>query len=262
MIKVEKGFKNDKLGLELDVYVMDNSGKAWFKAKDLSDFFGYNQAKDMLRISNFLDDHTSRHNVPRSNGSLYEMTFIDEFLVFEICCKINKSDEVRFDRAQQFQKWVFGEVLPGLRRNGAFVDVKLGETTDDSIEKCTNATLDAHYGITREIERLELALAYEREENSVAKTEIDNLNARNDYLEDENDRLTINVSRLKKIVKHFLDKDKKEFIERNDIKSVPTDTIKYNKFLQDLSSRLVRRDSIYKDIRVPDYYEREEEFYV
>lgn len=261
MIKIEKGFKNDTLRLELDVYVMDDSGKAWFKAKDLSDFFGYSQAKDMLRVSNFLDDHISRHNVPRSNGSMYEMTFIDEFLVFEVCCKINRTDEARFDRAQQFQKWVFGEVLPGLRRNGAFVDAKPGESTEDSIDKCTNAILDAHYNTSRETERLELSLAYEREENSIAKIEIDNLNARNDYLEHEYDRLTTNISRLKKIVKYFLDRDKRDFIERNDIKSIPTDNIKYNKFLLDLSSRLVHRDPIYKEVRVPDYYDKEEDFY-
>ena len=97
--------------------------------------------------------------------------------------------------------------------------------------------------------------------NVNTKTEIDNLNARNDYLETEHDRLTSDNSRLKKIVKFFLDKDKSDFINRNDIKNIPTESNKYKKFLLDVTSRLTRRNPIYKDVRVLDYYDNEEDFY-
>lgn len=251
MVKYEKGFKNDKLGLELDIYFIDEDCKTWFRAKDVSDFFGYNQAKDMLRISNFMNDHTCRHNVPRSNGSMYEMVFIDEFLLFEVCCKINRSDAQRFEKAEEFQKWVFGEVLPLIRKNGSYVDV----TKDDTPE-----TIDAKLAAGAEEARRRYE-QYQDEELESASSELANLNARNNYLEDENSRLYDHVSRLKKIVKYFLDRDKKDFIIRNDIREVPTDTIKYKKFLQDITNRLVSREPIYKDIRVPDYYDKEEDFY-
>lgn len=137
MIKIKNGFMSDRLGLILDVY--EHEGKEWFLAKDISDFFGYTQAKDMIRISSFPEYHTCRHNVPRSNGSEYEMIFIDEFLLYEICSKISRADMDRFEKAKGFQEWVFGEVLPKLRKNGAVVDVYPEDTEDDILIKLQNA---------------------------------------------------------------------------------------------------------------------------
>lgn len=249
MVKYEKGFKNDKLGLELDIYYVDGVNE-WFLAKDVSDFLGYSKAGDMTRLISF-EENLASHNMRIGNTNT-NVTMINEFGLNEILCKITKSDIKRWNKARVFQRWVFGEVLPLIRKNGAYVNV----TKDDTPE-----TIDAKIEAGAEEARRRYE-QYQDEELASASSEIENLTARNDYLEDENDKLSINVSRLKKIVKYFLDRDKRDFIERNDIKSIPTDSVKYNKFLQDLSSRLVRRDPIYKDIRIPDYYEREEEFYV
>lgn len=249
MVKYEKGFKNDKLGLELDIYYVDGVNE-WFLAKDVSDFLGYSKAGDMTRLISF-EENLASHNMRIGNTNT-NVTMINEFGLNEILCKITKSDIKRWNKARVFQRWVFGEVLPLIRKNGAYVNV----TKDDTPE-----TIDAKIEAGAEEARRRYE-QYQDEELASASSEIENLTARNDYLEDENDRLSINVSRLKKIVKYFLDRDKRDFIERNDIKSIPADSVKYNKFLQDLSSRLVRRDPIYKDIRIPDYYEREDEFYV
>lgn len=37
MVKIEKGFKNERLGLELDIY--EDNGKEWFKANAIAEFF-------------------------------------------------------------------------------------------------------------------------------------------------------------------------------------------------------------------------------
>ena len=42
----KNGFKNVRLGIELDVYVM--KGKEWFKAQDISEYLGYRDAGKIL----------------------------------------------------------------------------------------------------------------------------------------------------------------------------------------------------------------------
>ena len=248
MVKYEKGFKNDKLGLELDVYYVDGVNE-WFLAKDVSDFLGYGKAGDMTRLISF-EENLASHNMRIGNTNT-NVTMINEFGLNEILCKITKSDIKRWNKARAFQRWVFGEVLPLIRQNGSYVDV-----TKDDTPETINAKIES--GAEEARRRYE---QYQDEELASASNEIENLTARNDYLEDENSKLFDSVMRLKKIVKYFLDRDKRDFIERNDIKSIPTDNIKYNKFLLDLSSRLVHRDPIYKEVRVPDYYDKEEDFY-
>ena len=115
---IKNGFKNNRLGIELDVYIIEE--KEWFKAKDISDFLGYSEAKDMTRIISF-EENINRHIVPNvvnPKGTL----FINEFGLYEIICKINKTDSTRFNKAREFQKWVFSEVLPSIRKNNYYVD--------------------------------------------------------------------------------------------------------------------------------------------
>lgn len=248
MVKYEKGFKNDKLGLELDVYYVDGVNE-WFLAKDVSDFLGYGKAGDMTRLISF-EENLASHNMRIGNTNT-NVIMINEFGLNEILCKITKSDIKRWNKARAFQRWVFGEVLPLIRKNGAYVNV----TKDDTPE-----TIDAKIEAGKEEARMRYE-QYQDEELASASSEIENLTARNDYLETEHDRLTSDNSRLKKIVKFFLDKDKSDFINRNDIKNIPTESNKYKKFLLDVTSRLTRRNPIYKDVRVLDYYDNEEDFY-
>lgn len=249
MVKYEKGFKNDKLGLELDIYEKD--GREWFLAKDITDFLEYDATAQATRYLNDPELHSCMSTWHTAQGNSYQAMFIDEYALYEMMLRVTKKDTTRYEKAREFQKWVFGEILPLIRKNGAYVNV----TKDDTPE-----TIDTKIEAGAEEARRRYE-QYQDEELASASNEIENLTARNDYLEDENSKLFDSVMRLKKIVKYFLDRDKKEFIIRNDIREVPTDTIKYKKFLQDITNRLVGREPIYKDVRVPDYYDREEDFY-
>ncbi|MGL5960647.1 MAG: BRO family protein, partial [Cetobacterium sp.] len=93
---IKNGFTNERLGIELDVYVIE--GREWFKAKDVSDYLGYLEAKDMTRIISF-EDNINRHfmpNVVNPRGT----TFINEFGLYEVLCKINKTDFERYNKAR------------------------------------------------------------------------------------------------------------------------------------------------------------------
>ena len=117
---IKNGFKNERLGIELDVYVID--GKEWFKAQDVSEYLEYAETKDMTRNIDFIGENTYRHNMQTAQGNNYEAIFINEIALYEIICKIRKSNTERYNKAREFQKWVFEEVLPSLRKNNFYVD--------------------------------------------------------------------------------------------------------------------------------------------
>lgn len=258
-----KRFVNGPFNME--ILSTEINGEIYFMASYVAKALGYEKTRNAIAMHVWDDNKIKVHidklsvfgDAPEQGGVVIkninsDYTFINEPGLYQLIFSS------KLEKSKEFQKWVYSTVLPSIRRNGGFIDVTSNDTPDTLNNKASLALEEAN-SMLKDIKD---KLRYEEEANKVDSEEMNNLIARNDYLEDENDRLSINVSRLKKIVKYFLDRDKRDFIERNDIKSIPTDSVKYNKFLQDLSSRLVRRDPIYKDIRIPDYYEREEEFYV
>ena len=122
MVANKNGFKNERLGLALDVYTFN--GKEWFLAKDISDYLGYIETKDMTRNLDSMEKHSCRHIMPTPQGNKYEAVFIDEYAVYEAVLKVRKSNSERYAKAQSFQDWVFGEVLPSIRKNGGYIDGK------------------------------------------------------------------------------------------------------------------------------------------
>ena len=122
---VKNGFKNERLGVELDVYIIN--GKEWFKAQDISNHLDYIQASDMLRNIDFIEDNTIKHNMLSDKGNYTDTRFINEIALYECVLKIrdSKTDLVKHNRylkAREFQRWVFEEVLPSLRKNNYYID--------------------------------------------------------------------------------------------------------------------------------------------
>lgn len=107
---IKNGFKNERLGVELDVYLIN--GKEWFRAKEVANILGYRDSERFTRIINFTEN-VSTHNVGSGNIKHNE-SFVNEFGLYEVVCKINQTDMVRYDKAREFQRWVFEEVLPSL----------------------------------------------------------------------------------------------------------------------------------------------------
>lgn len=165
MKKIENKFVNEKLGLMLDVYV-DENGKEWFKAQDISEFFGYNETRDMVRNLDSMEKHSYRHNMTTAQGNRYQAVFIDEYALYEATLKIRKVDIERYNKAQAFQDWVFGEVLPELRKHGAYV---MGSTEKEAYE---NAIAGYKSALQRIAEDQKIA----REFADARTKTIDNLN--------------------------------------------------------------------------------------
>lgn len=257
-----KKFANGPFDMDLMTTKID--GEMYFVASSVAKCLGYEKTRNAIsthvwdenKIKVHIDKMAIFGDAPEQGGVLIKNINSDYILINEpgLYQLIFGS---QLEKAKDFQRWVYTAVLPELRKNGAFIDVQPNDTPETLDNKLNLALEEAN----RKLEEMNDKLRYEEEANKVDAEEMENLIARNNYLEERNEALTVSESRLKKIVKYFLDRDKRDFIIRNDIREVPTDTIKYKKFLQDITNRLVSREPIYKDIRVPDYYDKEEDFY-
>lgn len=126
---IKNGFKNERLGIELDVYLIE-SGE-WFRAKDISDFLGYQDTNKMMRSIEITEFNCIRQTLSGVNNNKYEADFINESALYEIIFSITKRDMVRYAKAREFQKWVFSEVLPSIRKNGMYA---VADITKEQIE--------------------------------------------------------------------------------------------------------------------------------
>lgn len=133
MTKIEKGFINERLGLELDIY--SDGVNEWFLAKDVSDYLGYIKPSDMTRIISF-EENLATHNMRIGNTNT-NVLMINEFGLNEILCKITKADTERWNKAREFQRWVFGTVLPELRKHGGILDITETDDIITTLRKCS-----------------------------------------------------------------------------------------------------------------------------
>lgn len=92
--------------------VTDNSGEPRWVASDVAKILGYAAAKDMTR--NLRDRHKGGQIVPTPGGN-QEMTVITEAGLYAAVLKS------RVPAAVEFQDWVTDEVLPSIRKHGAYM---------------------------------------------------------------------------------------------------------------------------------------------
>ncbi len=105
-------------------------GEPWFVAKDVSDILGYRSASDLTRL---LDDDEKGTQPVRTPGGVQELSKISESGFYKSVMQRRASfinDEKHQKAVKRFQRWVTHEVLPAIRRDGAYV--ASDGTEDDS----------------------------------------------------------------------------------------------------------------------------------
>lgn len=101
-------FKNDKFG---EIRTADIDGKPYFMASDVAKSLGY------LRPNDAINQHcraTVKHSTPIS-GKFQEVNFIPEGDVYRLIA------HSKLPAAEQFETWIFDEVLPSIRKHGAYM---------------------------------------------------------------------------------------------------------------------------------------------
>lgn len=152
-------FQNSQFG---DLEILTIEGKEWFPAVKVAEVLGYTNPRKAIR------DHTKEkggtiRSVIDSLGRKQNKKFIDEGNLYRL---ITKS---KLPQAEQFEEWVFEEVLPSIRKRGIYA-------TDNVIEQ-TIQNPDYIINILMEYKQ-------EKENNLILKQEIGELKPKADYVDE------------------------------------------------------------------------------
>ena len=156
-----KLFRNDFFG---DILVIVKNNKEYFDANSVANVLGYSNPRDAI-IRHCKEEGIIIHEVgvtsKTRNGvslktQMYKKKFIDEGNLYRLIIKS------KLPSARRFEKWVMDEVLPSIRKHGAYMS-----------EEVINKTLDDPDFI------IELAtkLKYEREQRRLLEEKAKHLEA-------------------------------------------------------------------------------------
>ncbi|MBE6083258.1 MAG: hypothetical protein E7205_11300 [Tissierellaceae bacterium] len=140
-----KVFENSNFG---KIRVLEIDGEPWFIAVDIAKVLDYRTAYDMTRI---LDEDEKGMQIVRTPGGNQNVIVINESGLYSSILRSRKPE------VKQFKKWVTSEVLPSIRKYGAYL-------TEQTVEK---ALTDPDFLI-----QLALNLKEKREKRLIAETEL------------------------------------------------------------------------------------------
>lgn len=104
-------FKNEKFG-KLEIY-LDEKGKVWFPATEIAEMLGYKNPRDAIA------NHCRKSGkLPVSEitteGNRYSKTYINEGNVIRLIIKSH------IKGAEEFESWIFDEVIPKIMKTGSY----------------------------------------------------------------------------------------------------------------------------------------------
>ena len=138
-------FENSELG---SVRAMvDDDGTELFCAKDVAVALGYTNPNKAVR--DHCNGGTKRYPITDQLGRTQEAVFITEPDVFRLIVRS------KLPSARRFEAWLFEEVLPALRRTGAYVAAPKDETPEELMARALRAADEALKRRERRIAQLE-----------------------------------------------------------------------------------------------------------
>ncbi len=126
-----KVFQNSEFG-ELGVMVID--GKEYFPAAQCARILGYSNPQKAVR-DHCDEDGCTKRSVIDSLGRTQEMKFINEGNLYRLIVRS------KLPAAKKFERWVFDEVLPEIRRTGGYGGVNLEELIAKTVTETVKALL-------------------------------------------------------------------------------------------------------------------------
>ena len=103
-----------------DIRITDDNGDIWFVAKDVCDVLGLKNTSDATKT---LEDDEKGIEKIYTPGGMQDMTVISESGLYQLILRSNKPE------AKLFSKWVRSEVLPSIRKHGAYMTAETIEKT-------------------------------------------------------------------------------------------------------------------------------------
>lgn len=103
-------FVNEELGAE--IRVIDRAGEPWFMALDLCASLEYRDTNDMTK---YLDEDEVDTYPDNSSGQLRHLKVISEAGLYSLIIRSRKPE------AKAFKRWITHDVLPSVRKHGAYM---------------------------------------------------------------------------------------------------------------------------------------------
>lgn len=105
-----KIFKNEEFG---QLRTIEINGEPWFVGKDVAEALGYKRTADALKTHVTDDDKLGRRFT--DSGQAREMYVINESGLYSLILSS------KLPSAKRFKRWVTSEVLPAIRKHGAYM---------------------------------------------------------------------------------------------------------------------------------------------
>lgn len=119
-----KKFVNDEFG-EIRCIMID--GEPWFVGKDVAIILGYSKPTDAVRKHS--DDEDRGISKMETPSGVQEMTIINESGLYSLILSS------KLPTAKKFKRWVTSEVLPSIRKTGAYIPNQESESDVDALVK-------------------------------------------------------------------------------------------------------------------------------
>ena len=132
-------FKNDRFG---EVRTMVSNGEPWFVGKDVAEVLGYKSPS--VAICENVDSEDKTTFVISESGSKYKSktTFINESGLYSLILSS------KLPQAKEFKRWVTSEVLPQIRKTGAYLTQDFCMRVLNAEGTVTTTQIAQDYGMT------------------------------------------------------------------------------------------------------------------
>lgn len=104
--------------------VIGENGEPLFCGKDVAEALGYERARDAISAH---CKGAVKHGI-LTNGGVQEMSFITEGDLYRLVCSS------KLPKAQEFEEWVFDEVLPSIRKTGSYTIPRVSQISKEELE--------------------------------------------------------------------------------------------------------------------------------
>jgi prophage antirepressor-like protein len=114
-------FKNSRFG---EVRVTEIDGKPYFMGSDVAKSLGYSNTNDAI-IRHCKSDGVVIREVIGSIGRKQDAKFLNEGNLYRLAAKSE------LPGAEEFESWIFDEILPSIRRTGGYIAAKADDTPEE-----------------------------------------------------------------------------------------------------------------------------------
>lgn len=112
-------FNNEEFG---DIRVLNIENESWFVGKDIADILGYERTDNAIRTH--VDEEDKLMHQISASGQNRNMTIINESGLYSLILSS------KLPNAKKFKRWVTSEVLPSIRKTGAYFNQNAGNQSD------------------------------------------------------------------------------------------------------------------------------------